>query len=112
MTRARVSPRTIEIYEVVISNGFPTGVFDFVTRMPGDIFINLFESETSLKEYECSAGLDYICFLAGPPNQSTIGICDLKKQEWFMSIFPPDQRGIGRYAFSKCTWTPDWKARP
>lgn len=113
MTRAAEAARTIEIYEVVINvNGFPTGEFAPVTRMPSDIFVNLFESETSMREYDCAAGLDFICFLVGPPNQSTIGVCDLKRQKWFMSIFPTDPSGTGRYALGKTMWTPDWRVQP
>lgn len=112
VTRAKEAAKTIEIYEVVIVNGFPTGEFNPVTKMPGDIFMNLFESETSMREYDCAAGHDYICFLVGPPNQSTIGICDLRRQKWFMSIFPADPHGTGHYALGKSMWTPSWKVQP
>ena len=112
VTRAKVAPTTIEIYEVVIVGGVPVGEFPLVTKMPKDIYSNLFENEAPLKEYKCTAGCDYICFLVGAPNQSTVGFCDLKKQEWFMSIFPPDPKGLGHYALGDCRWTPDWNVRP
>ncbi|KAG0578006.1 hypothetical protein KC19_5G197700 [Ceratodon purpureus] len=106
VTRAKEAATTIEIYEVAIVKGFPSGEFIPVTKMPDDIFMNLFESETSMREYDCAAGIDYICFLVGPPNQSTIGVCDLRRQKWFMSIFPADPSGTGHYALAKTQWSP------
>lgn len=57
--------KMIEIYEVEIVNGFLIGVFNLVIKMLDDIFMNLFESEMLMREYDCVGDYDYICFLVG-----------------------------------------------
>lgn len=62
--RSIIDPSTIEIHEVLMSNGYPSGDFLFVTMMPKDIYNSLFNSEKSLRRYDCCAGLQSLCFLA------------------------------------------------
>lgn len=116
ITRSIVDPVTIEIYEVVMYNGFPSGDFLLETMMPKEIYIALFNNKKSLKPYDCCAGLQILCFLAPDDinNAVTVAIYDVTSKRWSTSLTPTfnNQGKFFSYALTKCGWNPNWFAKP
>jgi hypothetical protein len=53
ITRKKLKPSTIHIYQVMFIHDNPTGMMKILTCMPEVVFVALFEETISLKAYEC-----------------------------------------------------------
>ena len=112
VTRKKLKPSTIHIYQVMLAGENPTGVMKTLSLMPEDVFVALFEEKTSLKSYECSAGLHYIAFLASFPSQSVVAVFDLYTSAWSVSKRPIDHGCLAQFSLARCEWTPNFVAKP
>jgi hypothetical protein len=120
VTRSTKKSDTIEVYEVmVMDGGFPTGCFKLQSKMPKGMFQTLFQSETSLKEYFCSASLQTLCFWVPGFDEigqvGTIVMYNVVSNKWSKSQFPylsNTHIGLDTFSLTRCSWTPDWRARP
>ena len=97
-------------------NGFPLGDFLLESTMPKEVYNALFYSEKSLKQYDCCASLQFLCFFALYDINSaiTIAIYDVALKRWSTSFTPNlNIQGIKcLYKLAKCGWIPNWLAKP
>nr|XP_024378127.1 uncharacterized protein LOC112283543 [Physcomitrium patens] len=116
LTRSIIDPCTIEVYEVLVSNGLPLGEYLQVTMMPKEIYNALFNDLKTIRQYDCCASLNFLCFLIPKDmnTATTIAIYDITTKQW-STTFTPDlsnQCGNCTYSFAKCEWIPNWQASP
>ena len=112
MTRKKLKPSTIHIYQVIFIRDNPTGMMKFLTCMPEDVFVALFEETISLKAYECSRGLHFIAFLASFSSQNVIAIFNLYTYSWSILKRPIDHGCLAQFSLARCEWTSNFVSKP